>query len=61
LQLSLLPGSDVRVRADVQLGRFAIDPERQGRDRNRDLVVGTGAGEIDAEVVMGSVTVKVPK
>ena len=60
LQLSLLPGSDVRVRADVQLGRFVTEPERQGRDKNRDVVVGTGAAEIDAEVVMGSVTVKVP-
>jgi hypothetical protein len=60
LQLSLLPGSDVRVRADVQLGRFVTEPERHGRDKNRDVVVGTGAAEIDAEVVMGSVTVKVP-
>lgn len=61
LQLSLLPGSDARVRADVQLGRFVTDPERSGRDRNRDLVVGTGAAVIDVEVVMGSVTVKVPR
>jgi hypothetical protein len=61
LQLSLLPGSDVRVRSDVQLGRFVTEPERHGRDRNRDVVVGTGAGEIDAEVVMGSMTVKVPQ
>jgi hypothetical protein len=61
LQLSLLPGSDARVRADVQLGRFVTDPERTGRDRDRDVVVGTGAAEIAAEVVMGSVTVKVPK
>jgi hypothetical protein len=60
LQLSLLPGSDARVRADVQLGRFVTEPERTGRDKNRDLVVGTGAAEIDAEVVMGSFTVKVP-
>ena len=60
LQLSLLPGSDVRVRADVQLGRFVTEPERHGREKNRDVVVGTGAAEVDAEVVMGSVTVKVP-
>ncbi|MGH8825083.1 MAG: hypothetical protein ACRDVN_11465 [Jiangellaceae bacterium] len=58
LQLTLLPGSDVRVRSDVQLGRFVTDPERQGRDRNRDFVVGTGAAEVDVEVVMGSATVK---
>jgi hypothetical protein len=61
LQLTLLEGSDARVHADVQLGRFATDPERHGRDRNRDLVVGTGAAEINAEVVMGSMTVKVPR
>lgn len=61
LQLTLLPGSDVRVRSDVQLGRFVTEPERHGRDRNRDLVVGTGAAEIDVEVVMGSVTVKAPR
>jgi hypothetical protein len=58
LQLSLLPGSDARVRSDVQLGRFVTDPERHGRDRNRDFVIGTGAAEIDVEVVMGSATVK---
>ena len=58
LQLTLLPGSDARVRSDVQLGRFVTEPERHGRDRNRDFVVGTGAAEIDVEVVMGSATVK---
>ncbi|HJU96727.1 MAG TPA: hypothetical protein VJ644_02020 [Jiangellaceae bacterium] len=58
LQLTLLPGSDARVRSDVQLGRFATEPERHGRDRSRDFVVGTGAAEIDIEVVMGSATVK---
>ena len=58
LQLTLLPGSDARVRSDVQLGRFATEPERHGRDRSRDFVIGTGAAEIDIEVVMGSATVK---
>lgn len=58
LQLTLLPGSDARVRSDVQLGRFVTEPERHGRERNRDFVVGTGAAEIDVEVVMGSATVK---
>lgn len=61
MQLTLVEGSDVRVRSDVQLGRFVTEPERRGRDRNRDLVLGTGAAEIDVEVVMGSVTVKVPE
>lgn len=60
LQLDLLDGSDVRVRADVQLGRFVTEPERRGRDRNRDVVVGTGAAEVDIEVVMGNVTVRLP-
>ncbi|MBD0292225.1 MAG: hypothetical protein ICV70_01455 [Jiangellaceae bacterium] len=60
LQLSLLAGSDARVRSDVQVGRFTVDPERHGRDPDRDLVVGIGTAEIDVEVVMGSVTVKVP-
>lgn len=60
LQITLLEGSDVRVRSDVQLGRFVTEPERRGRDRNRDVVVGTGAAEIDVEVVMGSVTLKLP-
>jgi hypothetical protein len=58
LQLTLLPGSDARVRSDVQLGRFVTEPERHGRERNRDFVVGTGAAEIDVEVVMGSASVK---
>lgn len=60
LQLTLLEGSDVRVRSDVQLGRFRSVPERTGRDRDRDIVLGTGAAEIDAEVVMGDVTVRLP-
>lgn len=60
LQLTLLEGSDVRVRSDVQLGRFRTVPERTGRDRDRDIVLGTGAAEIDAEVVMGDVTVRLP-
>ncbi|TDC49917.1 hypothetical protein E1212_16695 [Jiangella ureilytica] len=60
LQLTLLEGSDVRIRSDVQLGRFRSVPERTGRDRDRDIVLGTGAAEIDAEVVMGDVTVTLP-
>ncbi|PZF81377.1 hypothetical protein [Jiangella anatolica] len=60
LQLTLLDGSDVRVRHDVQLGRFRTIPERTGRDRDRDVVLGTGAAEIQAEVVMGDITVRLP-
>lgn len=58
LVLTLLEGSDARVRPDVQLGRFVTQPEQRGK--NKDVVVGTGAAEIDVEVVMGSVTVKTP-
>lgn len=60
LQMTLGAGSDVRIRSDVQLGRFVTEPERRGRDRTRDVVVGTGAAELDVEVVMGSATVKLP-
>ncbi|WP_026874976.1 hypothetical protein [Jiangella gansuensis] len=60
LQLTLLEGSDVRVRSDVQLGRLRTVPDRVGRDRDRDVVIGTGAAEIDAEVVMGDVTIILP-
>lgn len=61
LQLTLAEGSDVRVRSDVQLGRFTTEPERRARERDRDVVLGTGAAEIDVEVVMGNVTVKLPE
>ena len=57
LTLTLLDGTDARVRHDVQLGRFVTQPERRA---DRDLVVGTGAAEIAVEVVMGSVTVVTP-
>ncbi|WP_116949917.1 hypothetical protein [Jiangella endophytica] len=61
LQLTLLDGSDVRIRSDVQLGRFRSVPERTGRDRDRDIVLGTGAAEIEAEVVMGDISVRLPE
>lgn len=60
IQLTLLDGSDVRVRSDVQLGRFVTEPERHGRDRHRDIVLGTGTAEMDVEIVMGNVTVRLP-
>jgi hypothetical protein len=55
--LRLLDGSDARVRHDVQLGKFSTQPEQR---TDRDVVVGTGAAEIDVEVVMGAVTVVTP-
>ncbi len=61
LQLTLAAGSDVRVRPDVQLGRFTTEPERRAGDRDRDVVLGTGAAEIDAEVVMGNMLVRLPE
>jgi hypothetical protein len=57
LTLRLLDGSDARVRHDVQLGKFSTQPEQR---TDRDVVVGTGAAEIDVEVVMGAVTVVTP-
>src|SRR5690606_26474136 len=61
MQLTLLEGSDVRVRSDVQLGRLTTEHERPKSQRDRDIVLGTGAAEIDVEVVMGNVTVKLPE
>lgn len=61
IAITLNEGSDVRIHSDVQLGRVVTVPERRGRDRNRDIVVGAGAGEFDLEVVMGQVTVNLPE
>ncbi len=58
LQLTLEEGSDAKVHSDVQLGRLTVEPEP--KDRNRDVVVGLGAAEIDVEVVMGAVNLKTP-
>lgn len=58
LHVTLQAGTDARVRDDVQLGRFTVRPER-GR-KGHEFVVGTGAAEIDIEVVMGTVTMEVP-
>jgi hypothetical protein len=60
MTLTLAEGADARIRQDVQLGRFTTQPERRGRNRDRDVVVGTGAAEIDVEVMMGTVTVRTP-
>ena len=61
LQLTLTEGSDVRVRSDVQLGRFTTEPDLSRTRRDRDIVLGTGAAEVDVEVVMGNVTVRLPE
>lgn len=58
LHVTLGAGSDARVRDDVQLGRFIVRPERVRK--GHEFVVGTGAAEVDVEVVMGTVTLEVP-
>jgi hypothetical protein len=55
LQLRLLPGSSVRVRPDVQLGRVQWEPP--GKDRE-EHIVGLGDAILNLEVVMGTATVK---
>jgi hypothetical protein len=55
LQLRLLPGSSVRIRPDVQLGRVQWEPPGPDRDEH---VVGNGDARLDLEVVMGMATVK---
>jgi hypothetical protein len=55
LQLRLLPGSSVRVRPDVQLGRVQWEPP--GKDRE-EHIVGLGDAVLNLEVVMGTATVK---
>ncbi len=55
LQLRLLPGSSVRIRPDVQLGRVQWEPP--GKDRE-EHIVGLGDGILNLEVMMGTATVK---
>ena len=55
LQLRLLPGSNVRIRPDVQLGRVQWEPP--GKDRE-EHIVGLGDAVLNLEVVMGTATVK---
>jgi hypothetical protein len=57
VRLRLLPGSDVRVRTDVQLGKVVSDPPLH-RD---ELTVGAGSAELSLEVVMGSAVIKVDR
>jgi hypothetical protein len=55
LNLTLLDGTDARVRHEVQLGRLVTKPERQSKDS--EFTIGNGAAQIDIEVMMGSATV----
>ena len=59
LNVTLVVGTDARVRSDVQLGRFSVQPDRAMRDS--EFTLGTGAGEINIEVMMGSATVVVER
>lgn len=58
LQMRLAPGSDTRVRTDVQLGRLSIEPPPKERDKDREVVVGTGGAELDIEGLMATVSVE---
>jgi hypothetical protein len=55
LNATLVGGTDARLRHDVQLGRFSVQPERLMRDG--ELTIGTGSAEIDIGVLMGSARV----
>jgi len=59
LNVTLVEGTDARVRSDVQLGRFSVQPDHPIRDG--EFTLGTGAGEINVEVMMGSATVVVKR
>ncbi|AYY14365.1 hypothetical protein EF847_18370 [Actinobacteria bacterium YIM 96077] len=60
LQLTLEEGTDAEVRSDVQMGRLTLEPERRGRDRHGEIVVGLGGSQIDVEAVMGAVVLRTP-
>lgn len=57
LNVTLLGGTDARIRHDVQLGRFNIQPERLMRDG--EITLGTGSAQLDIGVLMGSAKVVV--
>lgn len=57
LNVTLVGGTDARVRHEVQLGRFNAQPERSMKDG--EFTLGTGSAEIDIDVLMGSATVVV--
>lgn len=54
VRVHLLPGSDVRIRTDVQLGKVVSDPPL----RDGELTVGTAGADLDVEAVMGSAVIK---
>lgn len=55
LQVHPLPGSNVRIRHDVQLGRIVWEPD--GGEKH-ERVLGAGTATMDLEIVMGQVTVR---
>lgn len=59
LNVTLAGETDARVRHDVQLGRFNVQPERLIKDG--EFTLGTGSAEIDIDVLMGSATVVVKR
>ncbi|HLR96864.1 MAG TPA: hypothetical protein VK053_20245 [Jiangellaceae bacterium] len=61
LHMRLAPGSDTRVRTDVQLGRLSIEPPPKERDKDREIVVGTGGAELDVEGLMATVSLELPQ
>ena len=56
--MALRDGSDVRVRADAQFGRVVMNGTSGAGAA--ETVLGTGAGRLDVEVVMGSLTMDLP-
>lgn len=54
LQLHLMPGSDVSIRSDAQLGRIGWDRDTGEKER----VFGAGTAHLDLEVMMGNIQVK---
>jgi hypothetical protein len=58
--LTLRAGSDVRVRSDAQFGRVALNGGQSAGPSPAEIVLGNGAGRLDAEVVMGSLTMELP-
>lgn len=59
LNVTLVGGTDARVRHDIQLGRFIVSPERLVKDG--EFTLGNGSAEIDIGVLMGSAKVVVQR
>lgn len=63
VDLRLLPGSDVTVRTDLELGDLKVydtDGTTSKPSSREPVVVGAGAATFDLEVVMGSIKVRRP-